>query len=59
MPKRIHRQNLLFKDHKHLGVAKGVHKVSKECVVAVFAAQVVTNEDIKKQQIQTVGIDEK
>ena len=40
--KRKHRLNMLSLENKMIGVAKGPHKVSKECVVAVYAAQVVT-----------------
>ncbi|EQD54906.1 Allergen V5/Tpx-1 family protein [mine drainage metagenome] len=38
VPKRVHRMNLLNKEHKYLGVAKGDHKVAEQCVIAVFAA---------------------
>lgn len=46
VPKRVHRMNLLNKEHKYLGVANGDHKVAEQCVIAVFAAQIVNKQDI-------------
>jgi len=38
VPKRVHRTNLLFKDHNYCSISCGPHSTAEYCVVAVFAA---------------------
>lgn len=54
VPKRVHRVNLLNKEHKFIGIADGPHKVAEQCVVAVFAAQIVSKQDFILQSSQGV-----
>lgn len=38
IPKRVHRSNLFFKDHKYCSIVGGKHSTAEYCVIAVFAA---------------------
>ena len=38
IPKRVHRNNLFFPDHKYCAVATGDHAETEQCCIAVFAA---------------------
>jgi hypothetical protein len=44
--KRVHRTNLMFKEHKFCGISCGSHKTTEHCVVAVFAGQVVSKDQV-------------
>lgn len=52
VPKRVHRSNLFYKDHQYCSIVSGSHSAAEYCVIALFAAQLVSKEEAN--EIKTI-----